>query len=78
MWILVTIHASITWAWLDDIYIRHGETRETELAMTLNESFQRQHIADAVVTFINLVLADMTMVSGRIFRAFPSLREYTM
>ena len=65
MWVLVTIHASITWAKLDDTYIQHGETRETQLSSL--PLFRVEHLAvvviDAVVILISLLLADMTMVS---------------
>lgn len=76
MWILVTIHASITWACLDNIYIRHGETRAMEITMILNQPVQGQLVVNAVVTFISLVLADMTMVSVRTLIFSVSLREY--
>lgn len=66
MWILVTIHASISWAYIDNIYIRHGESREAQLSARMfsqhGELFS-QGVADASVTFVSLLLADITMVS---------------
>lgn len=66
MWILGTIHASIRWARLDNIYIRHGETQDAQLKSLLfshlEESFL-QYVADAVVASISFLLADITMVN---------------
>lgn len=66
MWILITIHASLRWAKIDNIYIRHGETQEARLKSSLFSRFEEfflQYVADTAVTFISLLLADITMVN---------------
>lgn len=80
MWILVTIHAGITWAYLDNTFIRHGETRETQIEShflsRFGESFA-QRVVEMIVTFASLLLADITMV--RIFTLhchFSTISEF--
>lgn len=66
MWILVTIHVSITWASLDIVVIQHGETRETQFNALLwftFEEFRLQHVVDVAVTHGSLLLADAVMVT---------------
>lgn len=66
MWILVTIHASISWAYLDNIYIQHGETREAQLgalfSIQTGELFPLA-VTNSVMALISVLLADVTMVS---------------
>ena len=65
MWILVTIHGSICWAELDNIYIRHGGTQKAQLGAQLFSRYGElflQYVIDFAVTFISLLLADITMV----------------
>lgn len=65
MWILVTVHVSIVWAYLDTIYIQHGETREAQLEAYFSsrsgELFPLS-LTNTVVALISILLADMTMV----------------
>lgn len=68
MWILITIHVSISWAYLDNIYIQHGETREAQLVAFLSHSTSERElfplsVTNVVVNVISILLADMTMVS---------------
>lgn len=65
MWMLVTIHASFGWAYLDNIYIRHGETREAQLwALFSLQSTELSPlaVANSVVAIVSTLLADITMV----------------
>lgn len=65
MWILVTIHASTKWAYLNYIYVQHGETREAQLGALLSLQYGELFpvaATNAVATLISILLADMTMV----------------
>ena len=65
MWILITVHTSIVWAYIDYGFIQHGESRETQLHSLVffrgSDQFQLD-LMNGTVTFMNLFLTDMTMV----------------
>ena len=75
MWILVMIQASNSWAYIDKVYIRHGETREAQLGSLLSyrhgELFPIS-VTNYVVALISILLADTTMV----FIHSTNLRDY--
>lgn len=65
MWILITIHASNSWAFLDNVYIRHGKTREAQFEALFSHLYRELFpvsVTNSVVSFISILLADMTMV----------------
>ena len=66
MWILVTIQASNTWAYLENVCIQHsGETREAQLEASLSLQYEELFplsVTNYVVALISILLADITMV----------------
>ena len=66
MWILVTVQASNTWAYLENVCIQHsGETREAQLEASLSLQYEELFslsVTNYVVALISILLADITMV----------------
>lgn len=79
LWILDTIHVSINWAYLANAYIRHGETREAQITSQLEslDEFLPQSVANTVVTFINLLSADLiTVCSWALLYSNPEFHRF--
>lgn len=66
MWLFAMIHASAQWFFLYDVYIQHGESRDSQfLAATpgrLHDISEDMDIVSVVFAGLLLVVADMIMV----------------
>lgn len=78
IWIFITVHAGFVWAHVDYAYIQHGESQETQLIsffVSKNRNYFPQLITNAVVTYVSLLLADVTMASAANTQRPPRFAE---
>lgn len=65
MWLFCSVRVTARWVIIDDIFIRQGEDRETEVIAAFDNLYGLG-VAINVVSFLSVSFADMTMVCNEL------------
>ena len=69
IWMLCTVRTIVKWVRLDTVFSRHADSRETQLAVSLNSESYYLDLTRSIVSFLTVFLADTIMVSHTIHNA---------